>query len=229
MDNWIMSTRGELEAALAETQARWSTANADLCEAQAELAEANAAWNKVLIDGRNASTDRRKAGKAWDQTFPDRRKSDSDRPTAEADIAAFAKVVAHQHEAYLGLAKADDAYAVTEMRLDAAAGARDRAVEALTEIVNEHEQKDFWMVLPATGVHHDCGACARLERRDRRDLYLRQASRIETICGCESLPASDASVMNCMVVDRSKSGLCTSSGSSTFSATSFPEKVSRAR
>ena len=129
-----MSTRAELEAALARSEIQWRSAHEDFDRANAKLAKANAGWDMVVTDRRSTVTDRRKAVTAWDRTFPDRRTADSDRRIPEADIAALAQAVADRHKAYLELRDAEAGREAAEARLNAAALERDKGTAALDEL-----------------------------------------------------------------------------------------------
>lgn len=126
-----MSTRVELEAARARTEADWRRANDDLVKARAKLAEANAGWDKVVADRRQADTDRRRSDTVWDRTFPDRRKAGSERRISAADIAAFSQTVTERHGAYVYRSKAEADCAAAQARLNAASAQRDKIITAL--------------------------------------------------------------------------------------------------
>src|ERR1039458_10345500 len=102
-----MSTRDELEAARARTDADWRRTNDDLDKAQAKLAKANAGWDKIVANRRKTDTDRRKRDTAWDRKFPDRRKAGSDRRILATDIAALSQTVTERHGAYVYRSKAE--------------------------------------------------------------------------------------------------------------------------
>ena len=128
-----MSTRAELEAALAKAEDDWRRANDDMEQAQAGRAKANADWNKVDADRRKAVADRRKPGSTWDKSFPDRRHADADRRSRDADVVAFSKAVADRHQAYIALSQAEANWAKAERKLKTAIEARNRAIAALDE------------------------------------------------------------------------------------------------
>jgi hypothetical protein len=79
-----MSTRAELEAALAKAESDWRRAGENLDRKQAERARANDEWAKADADRRRAATERRKAGSVWNPPGIDRRMTDSDRRRAGA-------------------------------------------------------------------------------------------------------------------------------------------------
>lgn len=126
-----MSARFELEADLAKAEADWLRAKADLDRAQANLAKANADWDWIGTDRRKAGTDRRKSSAVWDQRFPDRRELGADRRSPGTDIAAFSKMVADQHDAYLRRSKPEDDLANAEASLNATTAVRNKAIAAL--------------------------------------------------------------------------------------------------
>jgi hypothetical protein len=126
-----MTTRAELEAAVARAEAKWRAARHDLDLAQAELAKASAVWDQSIADRRKASTDRRKPGTVWNGAFPDRRIATTGRRMRDTDIAAFSKKVSDQHRTYLDLSKARADFAAAKARADTASLERDQAIAAL--------------------------------------------------------------------------------------------------
>lgn len=129
-----MATRRELEAALKQAEASWRDACLANETAEAQSASAYAAWEGLVVNQRKARTDRRKIHLAWDEAFADRRDAHADRRNSRSDIAAFASMVARQHEAYLAQRRANARSASTKARVKAAAAERDRLVAALAEL-----------------------------------------------------------------------------------------------
>lgn len=134
-----MSTRTELEAALAQAEAGWSKANEELELAQAARARANADWDNVVtvqheqeVDRRKA-VDRRSADATWDMAF-DRRNPDADRRKSRATFVAFSKAVADRHEAYIARSNAEADWAEAEARVRRAGAQREKAKAALDEL-----------------------------------------------------------------------------------------------
>ena len=126
-----MSTRIELESALASAEAEWRRANDSVSKARAERDRVHANWGRVVNDRRKSEGDRRKAGNNAYQAVFDRRSAYSDRRVRDADIAALSKAVADRHEAYLDLSKADETWTRAMAGLNLATAERDRAIAAL--------------------------------------------------------------------------------------------------
>lgn len=135
-----MSTRGELEVALANAEAGYRGASHDLARARAERARAGAAWDQIVIDRRRAGADRRKAGVVSDRMLTDRRNADADRRIRDEDIAALSKTVADQHQAYLDRNKAETDWAAAQARLTAATAEREMAITSLGAL--DHAQSE---------------------------------------------------------------------------------------
>jgi hypothetical protein len=74
-----MTTRAELEAALAKAEADWRRASDELDGAQEVRAKANADWDQQVAERR--TEDRRKTVTIWDK-FAERRKAVADRRNA---------------------------------------------------------------------------------------------------------------------------------------------------
>lgn len=142
-----MNTRAELEAALAKAQADWRWANDELDKAQTDRAKANAAWDEFVTgrhavdaDQRKIDADRRKTDEVLDKLLPDQRVADADRRTANAEIAAFTRLVADRHKAYLERSHAESAWATAAATLITAIAERKNAIAALDEL-NRSENK----------------------------------------------------------------------------------------
>lgn len=134
-----MSTRAELDAALAKAEAGWRNANDELEEVQSARARATANWDNVVkfqhrqeVDRRRTGPDRRRAD-ASGRVFPDQRNAGYDRRREKADFIAFSKVVADRHEAYLARNNAETAWAAAVANLHSAIVEREKAVAALNE------------------------------------------------------------------------------------------------
>lgn len=142
-----MSTRAELEAALAKAQADWRQANDELDKAQADRAKANAVWDSLItgqrkdeLDQRRADADRRKADEVLDRLIPDQRSADADRRNSESAFAAFSRIVAARHQAYLERSHAESVWAAAAATLITAIAERKSAIAALDEL-NRAENK----------------------------------------------------------------------------------------
>lgn len=129
-----MTTRAELEAALAQAQADVRKAAQDLDEARGRRVAANAKWDKVVEDRRKAHRDRRQPESRWDHSFADRRQAQVDRRGTTAALATLIQEVAARDKAYQARSKVETDCTAAESRLQAANASRDQATAALEKL-----------------------------------------------------------------------------------------------
>lgn len=129
-----MSTRAELESALATADAAWSKATQDLDQARAAAARASAQWHGATSGRRRKGAERRASNADRDASLPDQRKTQTDRRQASGAIAALGRAVAQRQEADVALHRAEVDRACAEVRVKAIEVERKRVVAALERL-----------------------------------------------------------------------------------------------